>query len=91
LLTHPNRTRTTVDLASGNPTPVGAIVAAMARVAGSDITIRHDGVTEEYIEFRSGDRRMADEYGFVPRIPFEEGFGRLRQFVAAHDDAAVRG
>lgn len=91
LLTHPKRARVTVDFASGNPTPVGEIVAAMARVAGSGISIRHDGVTEEYIAFRSGDSRMADEYGFVPRISFEEGFGRLRQFISAHDDAAVRG
>lgn len=91
LLTHPNRTRTTLDLASASPRPIGEIVSAMKRVTGSDITIRHDGVTEEYIEFRSGDRRMADDYGFVPSIPFDEGFDRLRQFVAAHDDAAVRG
>jgi len=91
LLTHTRPTRRTLDFASGNPTPVGEIVTAMARVAGSDIAIRHDGVTEEYIEFRSGDRRMADDYGFVPRISFAEGFDRLRHFVATHDGAAVRG
>jgi dTDP-glucose 4,6-dehydratase len=83
--------RTTLDFSSGHPSQVGELVAAMAHVSGSDIAIRHDGVTEEYIEFRSGDRRMADDYGFVPCVPFDEGFARLRRFVATEHDAAVRG
>jgi UDP-glucose 4-epimerase len=91
LVGHDQPARTTLDFASGHPTPVGELVAAMARVTGSGIAIRHDGVTEEYIEFRSGDRRMADEYGFVARTSFDQGFARLRDFVATDRDAAVRG
>ena len=63
----------------------------MAEAIGCDIAIDLEGSTEEYIEFRSVDRTMADEFGFVPSIPFQEGFRRLAAFVAEHQDAAVRG
>jgi UDP-glucose 4-epimerase len=87
----PRGSMTTVDFASGQPSTIDELVTAMARVAGSGIAVRHEGRTEEYIGFRSGDRRMADTYGFIPRISFDDGFARLRGFVAAHTDAAVRG
>jgi hypothetical protein len=66
-------------------------VAAMVRLTASGIHVRRDGLSEEYIEFRSGDRRMADDYGFAPRLSFDEGFERLRAFVSTHSGAAVRG
>ena len=91
LITAPGDTRLTVDLASGHPTPVSDVVRAMAAALGRNITIELDGTTEEYIEFRSGDRAMADRFGFVPKIAFEDGFRRLAAFVAAHETAAVRG
>jgi nucleoside-diphosphate-sugar epimerase len=84
-------TRLTVDFASGRPTPVAEVVRNMAEAIGYDIAIELEGSTEEYIEFRSVDRTMADEFGFVPSIPFQEGFRRLAAFVAEHQDAAVRG
>jgi hypothetical protein len=70
---------------------VNDVVAAMVRRTGSDILVRRDGISEEYIEFRSGDRQMADDYGFTPRTSFDDGFERLRAFVATHSGAAVRG
>ena len=91
LLGAPRDTQATVDFASAQPVAIGEIVRVMAAVAGSDIAIEHDGTTAEYIEFRSGDRTMAEEFGVVPRIPFEDGFRRLQAFVATHEDAAVRG
>ncbi len=83
--------RLTVDFASRSPIPIGEIVRTMARVTGADIRIEHDGVTEEYIEFQSADGTMADRFGVVPRIPFDQGFDRLRRFVAEHEGVAVRG
>ena len=83
--------RTTIDFASGEATSVNDVVAAMVRITGSDMSIRRDGTTEEYIEFRSGDRRMADEFGITRQVTFDEGFERLRTFVSAHGSAAVRG
>ena len=91
LLTAPRDMRATLDFASGRPMAIGDVVQAMKEAAGSDITIACDGATAEYIEFRSGDRTMADRFGFVPSIPFEEGFRRLQAFLAGHENAAVRG
>jgi len=91
LITTVRPARTTLDFSSGQPSRIGELVAAMADATGSEIAIRCDGVTEEYIEFQSGDRRMADDYGFAPRVSFDEGFARLRRFVATERDAAVRG
>ena len=83
--------RATIDFASGRPISVSDVVAAMVRLTGSDMQVRCDGATEEYIEFRSADRRMADDFGVTPQLSFDEGFERLRAFVSVHGDAAVRG
>jgi UDP-glucose 4-epimerase len=91
LIAAPRDTRLTVDLASGRPTPVGDVVRAMAAAIDCAIAIDLDGVTDEYIEFRSGDRTLKDRFGFEPRIPFEDGFRRLAAFTAEHKTAAVRG
>src|SRR6266542_4848029 len=88
LISTPDEVRATVDVASGHPTPVADVVHAMARAIGREIEIVLDGTTEEYIEFRSGDRTMAERFGFVPQISFEEGFRRLSAFVASHETAA---
>jgi UDP-glucose 4-epimerase len=71
----------TVDFASGAPISIDRLVAAMARAFGVEITVRHEGVVPEYIEFRTVDRSMRDRFAFVPSIPFEEGFRRLANFL----------
>ena len=81
LVAAPRDTRVTVDLASGHPVPVNDVVAAMVRLTGADMAVRRDGITEEYIEFRSADTTMAERFGFVPRVSFDEGFTRLAAFV----------
>ena len=91
LLAAPRDTQATVDFASGQPTTIGDVVRAMAAVTGSGIAIEYEGTTAEYIEFRSGDRAMADRFGVVPGISFEDGFRRLQAFLAEHENAAVRG
>jgi UDP-glucose 4-epimerase len=91
LVQAPQDTRMTIDFASGRPTSIADLVRAMADAVGRPVTIACDGHTEEYIEFRSGDRTMAERFGFTPRISFEDGFRRLDAFLAAHEDAAVRG
>jgi nucleoside-diphosphate-sugar epimerase len=62
---------------------VNDVVAAMVRLTGTNIAVRRDGATEEYIEFRSADATMAERFGFTPRISFDEGFQRLSAFLAA--------
>lgn len=76
--------RLTVDFASGAPISVNDVVAAMARVAGASITVRHQGSVSEYIQFRSADASMRERFGVTPRIPFEDGLRRLKTFLHQH-------
>jgi len=73
-------TNATVDFSSGAPLCVNAIVETMARTLGVDVKIRHQGETEEYIQFHSVDRSMRDRFGVVPSIAFEDGLRRLAAF-----------
>ena len=76
----------TVDFASGTPISVNAVAQTMARVLGADVTLRHEGHTEEYIQFRSVDRTMAERFGVVPRVAFEDGVRRLHEFLVSERD-----
>ena len=71
----------TVDFASGCPVSVNAVVQTMAKVLGADVTIRHEGHTEEYIQFHSVDPTMRERFGVRPSISFEDGVQRLRRFL----------
>lgn len=81
-------TRTTVDFASGKPVTINEIVAAMARALGVAVSVRHEGKTEEYIQFRSSDASMRERFGFAPAVPFETGLKRLADFVEQERRAA---
>jgi UDP-glucose 4-epimerase len=83
-------TSATVDFASGAPVSVNAVVQAMARTLGVDVTVLHQGTTEEYIEFRSVDRAMHDRFGFAPTIAFDDGLRRLVEFFEREGHAAGR-
>jgi UDP-glucose 4-epimerase len=77
----------TIDLASGAPVSINAIVQAMARALDVEVTITHQGITEEYIQFRSVDRTMHDRFGFSPAIGFEDGLRRLAAFFEREQHA----
>lgn len=70
--------RLTADFASGAPVTVNHVVRTMAEVMGVDVTIRHDGHTEEFIEFRSVDETMRDRFGFSPSVSLPDGLRKLR-------------
>jgi UDP-glucose 4-epimerase len=76
----------TVDFASGAPISVNAVAQTMARVLGADVTLRHEGHTEEYIQFHSVDKTMAERFGIVPDITFEDGVRRLHEFLVHERD-----
>jgi nucleoside-diphosphate-sugar epimerase len=78
----------TLDFASGAPVSVNAVAVTMGRVLGANVTLRHEGHTEEYIQFRSADRTMAERFNVTPRIPFEDGVRRLHQFLMHERDGA---
>jgi nucleoside-diphosphate-sugar epimerase len=83
-------TRATLDFASHAPMTVTAVVEAMARTLGVEVTIRHEGETEEYIQFRTSDRTMRDRFGFAPAIGFEDGLRQLAAFFDRERHAAGR-
>jgi UDP-glucose 4-epimerase len=83
-------TSATVDFASGAPVSVNAIVETMARTLGVDVSIRHQGETEEYIQFHSVDSTMRERFGFAPSIAFEDGLRRLAAFFERERHAAGR-
>ena len=71
----------TVDFASGAPVSINAIVAAMAKAAGVEVSVRHEGITEEYIKFRTVDTAARDRFGIMPSIAFDDGLARLTAFL----------
>jgi UDP-glucose 4-epimerase len=73
----------TVDFASGTPVSVNAVVQTMAKVLGASVSLRHEGLTEEYIQFRSADTTMRDRFGVAPKVTFEDGVRRLHGFLKA--------
>jgi len=83
-------TSATVDFGSGAPVSVNAIVETMARTLGVDVTIRHQGETEEYIQFHSSDRTMRERFGFAPAVSFEDGLRKLSAFFERERHAAGR-
>jgi nucleoside-diphosphate-sugar epimerase len=78
----------TVDFASGHPVSVNAVVETMAKVLGAEVTIRHEGHTEEYIQFHTVDETMRERFGVVPSISFEDGVRRLHAFLLKERDGA---
>jgi nucleoside-diphosphate-sugar epimerase len=78
----------TVDFASGSPVSVNTVVKTMAKVLGAEVTIRHEGHTEEFIEFRSVDVTMRERFGVAPSISFEDGVRRLHRFLLEHKSGA---
>lgn len=81
-LTKAAGTRATVDFASGTPVSVNDVVQTMATVCGAEVSVRHEGTVAEYIEFRSADTTMRDQFGCTPRVSFESGLQRLRTFLS---------
>ena len=67
----------TVDLASHAPVSVNDVVKTMARVLGVEVSVAHQGNTEEFIQFISVDRTMRERFGFEPKASFEDGVRHL--------------
>ncbi|MGH9218511.1 MAG: NAD-dependent epimerase/dehydratase family protein [Vicinamibacterales bacterium] len=73
--------RLTVDFASGAPVSVNDVVNTMASILGVTVTVRHEGVVPEYIQFHSVDMTMRERFGIRPSISFADGLRRLSAFL----------
>ena len=73
--------RLTVDFASGAPVSVNDVVNTMASILGVKVTVRHEGVVPEYIQFHSVDMTMRERFGIGPSISFADGLRRLSAFL----------
>jgi len=73
--------RLTVDFASGAPVSVNDVVNTMASILGVTVTVRHEGVVPEYIQFHSVDMTMRERFGIAPSIAFADGLRRLSAFL----------
>jgi UDP-glucose 4-epimerase len=80
----------TLDFASGAPVSVNTVVQTMARTLGVEIAVRHEGETEEYIQFHSIDRTMRERFGVAPSIAFEDGLRKLAAFFEHERHVAGR-
>ena len=74
----------TVDLCSGAPLTLAALVATAAKRFGIEPRIELTGEVPEYIEFRSDDRTMETAYGFKPSIALADGLERFRVWMAGN-------
>ena len=74
--------RLTVDFASGTPVTINQLVAEMAKACDVAVKVGHAGHTEEFIEFRSADRTMREQFGFTTSVSLNEGLRRLRLHLA---------
>lgn len=82
--------RRTVDFASGTPISVNDVVHTMAKIVGVDVTIRHEGHVPEYIEFRTVDTTMREQFGVRPSTPFEQGLAKLRTHLMGQGSAVAK-
>jgi nucleoside-diphosphate-sugar epimerase len=73
--------RLTVDFASGAPVSVNDVVNTMASILGVKVTVRHEGVVPEYIQFHSDDMTMRERFDIRPSISFADGLRRLSAFL----------
>ena len=68
-----------VDLGSGTPSTINALVSEAARILGRrSAQVVHVGTVPEYIQFHISTEKMERLYGFAPAVTLDEGLTRLR-------------
>jgi UDP-glucuronate 4-epimerase len=88
ILANPGAART-LDLYSGRPLSLEALVREAARAFGLEAEIEFTGEVPEYIEFHSVDATMEEEFGFRPSIELRSGLLRFRDWIVREEAAAA--
>lgn len=77
----------TVDFCSGNPLTIDELFYVAAEIFGKkDPIIRHEGTTEEYIEFYASNKMMEKLFGFKPTISLNEGLWKLAKYLGGENN-----
>ncbi|HET7731206.1 MAG TPA: NAD(P)-dependent oxidoreductase [Usitatibacter sp.] len=71
----------TFDLYSGAPLTLKDLVTTAADTFGLQAQVELSGAVPEYIEFRSVDRTMRDEFGFEPAVALRDGLQRFERWM----------
>jgi UDP-glucose 4-epimerase len=72
----------TVDFCSGTPLTIDEMVYASADIfSKKDVTVRHEGITQEYIDFYVSNKMMEKLFGFKPTTPLNEGLWKLAEHL----------
>jgi len=78
----------TVDFASGAPVSINEVVDAMARALDVSMRVRHSGVTDEFIQFRTVDTTMRDRFHIEPSVGFADGIRHLARHLGDGSDGS---
>ena len=77
----------TADLCYGEPLTINELVKNVAYVFGNEnITIQHEGESEEYITFYASPQRMEQLFDFKPRIKLKDGMKMLAKHLEREKD-----
>lgn len=75
-----------VDFCSGTPLTIDELVYASAVFSKKDVTVRHEGITQEYIDFYVSNKMMEKLFGFEPTTPLNEGLWKLAKHLEGGSD-----
>ncbi len=63
----------TVDLCTGNPMTITQVAEAIARIYKVNLQLEYNGQAVENVFFKGNPKQMKENFGFEPKISFEEG------------------
>ena len=75
-----------LDLYSGNSISIEDLVIQTAKLFNINPNIKFEGNVPEFIEFKSSDTTMADNYGFKPQIPLNEGLIKFYNWIVENNE-----
>lgn len=74
-----DKTNMTLDFCSGNPLTINELVKNVGKIFNSDIKIKHEGLSQEYITFYASPTMMYRLFNFKSKISIEEGFRKFEK------------
>ena len=76
-----DKTNLIVDFCSGNPLTINELVKKVGEIFGTEIKIKHMGVSPEYISFYVSPSKMYQLFGFKPATSLNKGLQKLAKHL----------